>query len=149
MEGHRDYRSKWSYRLSSVHNSTQIKHFSGSGDSSTSNGVGGSESGKQAAADSLHKAEIGKQQLSRIEKPAFNSHVNIIGLLGLIAVGIGKSESRVPKCDSVYGVQSGDTCFEVTQMFNLTTAFFGSVNPNLNCTALFVGQWLCTAGTPN
>lgn len=55
MEGHRHYESKWSYRLPSVHNSRQIKHFSGSGDSSTSNGVGGSESGKQAAADSLHK----------------------------------------------------------------------------------------------
>lgn len=50
------------------------------------------------------------------------------------------------KCDSVYGVKSGDTCFGVAQMFNLSTEFFDAINPNLNCTALFVGQWLCLDG---
>lgn len=50
-------------------------------------------------------------------------------------------------CDAVYSVQSGDTCFGVAQMFNLSTEFFDSINPNLNCTALFVGQWLCLDGT--
>ncbi|KAL6198067.1 hypothetical protein ACLB2K_027859 [Fragaria x ananassa] len=50
------------------------------------------------------------------------------------------------KCDSVYGVKSGDTCFEVAQTFNLTTSLFDTLNPNLNCTALFIGQWLCLDG---
>lgn len=50
-------------------------------------------------------------------------------------------------CNSVYPVQDGDTCFAVTQMFKLTTDFFTSINPNLNCDALFVGQWLCVDGT--
>ncbi|PON70921.1 LysM domain containing protein [Parasponia andersonii] len=69
-------------------------------------------------------------------------------LFGKLAIGIGKPPAAAtPKCDSVYGVQSGDTCFGITQMFNLTTDFFSSINPNLNCTALFVGQWLCTDGT--
>ncbi|KDP26534.1 hypothetical protein JCGZ_17692 [Jatropha curcas] len=54
-----------------------------------------------------------------------------------------------PECDSVYGVNSGDTCFAVTQIFNLTTEFFDSINPNLNCTSLFVGQWLCVDGSAN
>ncbi|KAF8031398.1 hypothetical protein BT93_D0562 [Corymbia citriodora subsp. variegata] len=50
------------------------------------------------------------------------------------------------ECTSVYGVKIGDTCLAVEQMFNLTTAKFEEINPNLNCKALFVGQWLCTNG---
>ncbi|KAF7847921.1 hypothetical protein BT93_L2447 [Corymbia citriodora subsp. variegata] len=50
------------------------------------------------------------------------------------------------ECTSVYGVKIGDTCLAVEQMFNLTTAKFEEINPNLNCKALFVGQWLCTDG---
>ncbi|KAF7847920.1 hypothetical protein BT93_D0563 [Corymbia citriodora subsp. variegata] len=46
-------------------------------------------------------------------------------------------------CASVYGVKSGDTCFAVAQTFNLTALSFDKINPNLNCNALFVGQWLC------
>ncbi|KAI6703855.1 hypothetical protein NL676_012991 [Syzygium grande] len=49
-------------------------------------------------------------------------------------------------CTSVYGVKSGDTCFAVEQMFHLTPAKFEEFNPNLNCEALFVGEWLCTGG---
>ncbi|KAG8640197.1 hypothetical protein MANES_13G034200v8 [Manihot esculenta] len=56
-------------------------------------------------------------------------------------------EEATPDCDSVYGVITGDTCFSVTQMFNLTTPFFDSINPNLNCDKLFVGQWLCVDGS--
>ncbi|KAJ0097403.1 hypothetical protein Patl1_27923 [Pistacia atlantica] len=33
-------------------------------------------------------------------------------------------------------------------MFGLATESFGSINPNLNCSALFVGQWLCVVGSP-
>ncbi|KAF8031400.1 hypothetical protein BT93_D0564 [Corymbia citriodora subsp. variegata] len=48
------------------------------------------------------------------------------------------------KCESVYGVKSGDTCLGVTNLFKLTQESFGVFNPNLNCNALFAGQWLCT-----
>lgn len=47
------------------------------------------------------------------------------------------------RCDSVYGVNDGDTCFGVSKTFNLRD----SINPNLlNCTNLFIGQWLCIFG---
>ncbi|KAF9678974.1 hypothetical protein SADUNF_Sadunf07G0092000 [Salix dunnii] len=52
-----------------------------------------------------------------------------------------------PECDEVVGVASGDTCFDVAKTFNLTAASFDAINPNLNCNALFVGQWLCVAGS--
>ncbi|KAG2685244.1 hypothetical protein I3843_10G110300 [Carya illinoinensis] len=51
-----------------------------------------------------------------------------------------------PVCNSIYGVQTGYICFNIKQKFNLTDELFTSVNPNLNCTALFTGQWLCTKG---
>ncbi|KAK1304653.1 hypothetical protein QJS10_CPB11g01022 [Acorus calamus] len=51
-----------------------------------------------------------------------------------------------PQCFSVYGVESGDTCFAIRQEFNLTAAEFGAVNPNLECDKLFPGQWLCVVG---
>ncbi|KAL4628804.1 hypothetical protein ACB092_05G264400 [Castanea dentata] len=54
---------------------------------------------------------------------------------------------HVPVCDQVYGVNSGDTCLDVAKNFNLPTDFFNSINPNLNCSALFIGQWLCVDGT--
>ncbi|KAM5588428.1 hypothetical protein ABKV19_006724 [Rosa sericea] len=50
------------------------------------------------------------------------------------------------KCDSVYGVNTGDTCFEIAEAFNLSAEFFDSINPNLNCKTLFVGQWVCLDG---
>ncbi|KAK1375239.1 LysM domain-containing protein [Heracleum sosnowskyi] len=52
-----------------------------------------------------------------------------------------------PTCDQVFGTRSGDTCFSIAQSFGLTTAEFDSINPNLNCAALFVGQWLCVEGS--
>ncbi|KAK3014607.1 hypothetical protein RJ639_009840 [Escallonia herrerae] len=54
-----------------------------------------------------------------------------------------------PHCNEVLSVESGDTCFAITQAFNMTTAFFDAINPNLNCRKLFVGEWLCIAGTVN
>ncbi|KAF6163133.1 hypothetical protein GIB67_024997 [Kingdonia uniflora] len=62
------------------------------------------------------------------------------------AVGSG-AVSKGPKCKSVFGVRAGDTCFAITQLVNITTNFFLSINPNLVCNELFVGQWLCVAGT--
>ncbi|KAL4585510.1 hypothetical protein LXL04_010131 [Taraxacum kok-saghyz] len=43
-----------------------------------------------------------------------------------------------PTCTQVVGVNDGDTCFAIEQGFNITSDFFDSINPNLNCTALFI-----------
>ncbi|KAM7500850.1 hypothetical protein LguiA_025264 [Lonicera macranthoides] len=63
-------------------------------------------------------------------------------------LGVGFAAPK-PQCNSAYGVKSGDTCFGITQTLNMTTEFFDSINPNLNCTSLFVSQWLCINGTAN
>ncbi|KAL4585513.1 hypothetical protein LXL04_010134 [Taraxacum kok-saghyz] len=60
---------------------------------------------------------------------------------GFIRIGFG-----APTCTQVVGVNDGDTCFAIEQGFNITSDFFDSINPNLNCTALFIGQWLCVDG---
>ncbi|KAL5579297.1 hypothetical protein UlMin_011739 [Ulmus minor] len=52
------------------------------------------------------------------------------------------------ECNSLFGVREGDSCFAVSQMFNLTTQAFTMLNPNLNCAKLFVGEWLCVNGAP-
>ncbi|KAF8029676.1 hypothetical protein BT93_E2183 [Corymbia citriodora subsp. variegata] len=44
------------------------------------------------------------------------------------------------QCGAAYGVRAGDTCFSVAEASHLTTSVFNSINPNLNCDALFVGQ---------
>ncbi|KAF8011880.1 hypothetical protein BT93_I0111 [Corymbia citriodora subsp. variegata] len=49
-------------------------------------------------------------------------------------------------CDKVVGVNSGDTCLSIAQQSQLSSVSFSSINPNLNCDALFVGQWLCISG---
>ncbi|CAI0434415.1 unnamed protein product [Linum tenue] len=49
-------------------------------------------------------------------------------------------------CDTVYGFQSGDTCFDLAKASNLTDKGFLDINPNLNCDDIFVGQWICTSG---
>ncbi|OAY35228.1 hypothetical protein MANES_12G082800v8 [Manihot esculenta] len=63
-----------------------------------------------------------------------------------IAIGFREGKAT-PDCDSVYGAQDGDTCTSVAKMFNLTIEFFSSINPNLNCDDIFVGQWLCVDGS--
>ncbi|CAI0434417.1 unnamed protein product [Linum tenue] len=50
-------------------------------------------------------------------------------------------------CDKVYGVDDGDTCSSVIDKFKLNEVQFFGINPNFNCRALFVGQWLCISGT--
>ncbi|XVE80198.1 hypothetical protein DITRI_Ditri14bG0120400 [Diplodiscus trichospermus] len=78
--------------------------------------------------------------------------VLIVALLVIVSmaesreIGLLKGKKSAPSCNKVYGAVSGDTCFGVTNMFNLTTTFFDSINPNLDCDSLFVGQWLCVAG---
>ncbi|PON81923.1 LysM domain containing protein [Trema orientale] len=66
------------------------------------------------------------------------------------AVGTLVAEKEaVLTCNSVYGVQSGDTCAGVIQMFSLDAVFFSVINPNLNCDKIFAGQWLCVDGKVN
>ncbi|WOH07882.1 hypothetical protein DCAR_0727316 [Daucus carota subsp. sativus] len=48
-----------------------------------------------------------------------------------------------PTCDTVFGVRKGDTCFDIAQNFKLSAHDFNCINPNVNCAALFVGQWVC------
>ncbi|CAN4078226.1 unnamed protein product [Withania somnifera] len=50
-------------------------------------------------------------------------------------------------CLKVVNVKDGDTCFDISKSFGLGSDIFNAINPNLNCTALFVGQWLCVDGT--
>ena len=73
-------------------------------------------------------------------------HFPLIVELGTIGT---KAKKATPECDIVVGVEKGDTCFDIAQKFQLTTDFFASINPNLNCDALFVGQWVCVDGTAN
>ena len=49
-------------------------------------------------------------------------------------------------CSSVIGVKSGDTCFDIANNFKLSSKAFESINPNLNCDKLFVGEWICVKG---
>ncbi|CAA3005937.1 Hypothetical predicted protein [Olea europaea subsp. europaea] len=83
-------------------------------------------------------------------------YLNVIFVVSLLLVITVESRSLLdsivrgnspPVCDEVVDVKIGDTCFEVATIFNLTTEFFDAINPNLNCTALFVGQWLCIDGS--
>ncbi|KAI8007464.1 hypothetical protein LOK49_LG07G01052 [Camellia lanceoleosa] len=61
---------------------------------------------------------------------------------------VKKAESTA-SCETVVGVNSGDTCISIAKASQLTIDFFISINPNVNCKALFVGQWVCAAGSPN
>ncbi|PKI54143.1 hypothetical protein CRG98_025475 [Punica granatum] len=70
----------------------------------------------------------------------------VLALLVTGSVGILNAEAAEPQCDTVYGVQPGDTCFSVIEASKLTESFFLGINPNINCDKIFVGQWLCVAG---
>nr|CAN74549.1 hypothetical protein VITISV_011099 [Vitis vinifera] len=89
---------------------------------------------------------------------ANNKSLNLIFMLSLLILvsmaesrflGVATTAKATPECDTVVGVESGDTCFDIADKFQLTTEFFDSINPNLNCDALFVGQWVCVDGTAN
>ncbi|KAH7566070.1 hypothetical protein ACOSQ2_022647 [Xanthoceras sorbifolium] len=83
---------------------------------------------------------------------------NLVLIFSLLLFIVSMAESRTldavflkpnstPQCDTVFGVASGDSCYAITQQYKLTTEIFDSINPNINCDALFVGQWVCVAGT--
>ncbi|KAL1829752.1 hypothetical protein DCAR_0209122 [Daucus carota subsp. sativus] len=88
-----------------------------------------------------------------------NSRVTLLVLTLSLFLIITIAESRAifpavsvkakaaPSCDTVFGVRKGDTCFDIAQNFKLSTAAFDAINPNINCAAIFVGQWVCVDGT--
>ncbi|KAF8011961.1 hypothetical protein BT93_I0171 [Corymbia citriodora subsp. variegata] len=82
----------------------------------------------------------------------FFNLVSIIFFVLMVSVVESRVVGRVPQrkpglvCEKVVGVKSGDTCFAIAQQFKLTIEDFRFINPNLNCKALFINQWLCIAG---
>ncbi|PSS04750.1 LysM domain-containing protein [Actinidia chinensis var. chinensis] len=85
----------------------------------------------------------------------FLNIVLVLSLLLVITMAQGssiqgdKAKPTDPFCDLVVGAEKGDTCFGIAKAFDLTTDFFNFLNPNLNCDDIFVGQWLCIAGSAN
>ncbi|KAL6136790.1 hypothetical protein ACLB2K_062085 [Fragaria x ananassa] len=62
-------------------------------------------------------------------------------------LGTGSAGNGKPSCDTVYSVQPADSCTSVIEAFALDSDFFFSINPNINCNAIFVDQWLCVDGS--
>ncbi|KAI9121292.1 hypothetical protein K1719_008325 [Acacia pycnantha] len=54
---------------------------------------------------------------------------------------------RQPICTNIHGVEQGESCTSIAQHFNLDTPHFLQLNPNIDCEHIFVGQWVCVAGT--
>ncbi|MFS8026539.1 putative LysM domain-containing protein [Helianthus anomalus] len=50
-------------------------------------------------------------------------------------------------CSQVIGAQSGDDCTTISKSFKLGLESFLAINPNINCTSIFVGQWICVDGS--
>ncbi|KAG8386916.1 hypothetical protein BUALT_Bualt03G0198600 [Buddleja alternifolia] len=76
------------------------------------------------------------------------SFILMISVSESIPVGMGiGSEDSSPVCNSVHGAESGETCSTVATEFNLSLQDFTNINPNINCDAIFVGQWLCIDGS--
>ncbi|KAI6668121.1 hypothetical protein NL676_032951 [Syzygium grande] len=82
----------------------------------------------------------------------FFNLVSILFFVLMVSVAESRVVGRVATtnpglvCDKVVGVKSGDTCSVIAQQSQLTSESFSSINPNLNCDALFIGQWLCISG---
>ncbi|XP_050233016.1 lysM domain-containing protein ARB_03438-like [Mercurialis annua] len=64
-----------------------------------------------------------------------------------VSTGFGGAKPTA-QCVAVTGAEDGDTCTSVAQLFGMTLKFFISINPNINCDDIFVGQWLCISGSP-
>ncbi|KAJ0438629.1 putative LysM domain-containing protein [Helianthus annuus] len=60
--------------------------------------------------------------------------------------GFQKANSVVV-CDQVIGVESGDDCTTISQSLKISLESFLAINPNINCEAMFVGQWVCIDGS--
>ncbi|KAF5760631.1 putative LysM domain-containing protein [Helianthus annuus] len=60
--------------------------------------------------------------------------------------GFQKANSVVV-CDQVISVESGDDCTTISQSLKISLESFLAINPNINCEAMFVGQWVCIDGS--
>ncbi|KAM3222050.1 hypothetical protein P3L10_021320 [Capsicum annuum] len=67
--------------------------------------------------------------------------------LGRVFISNSEASQAVPTCTTVYNVDTGDTCDSIIKSFDLKVELFSSLNPNLNCDDLFVGEYLCLNGT--
>ncbi|PIA45627.1 hypothetical protein AQUCO_01600091v1 [Aquilegia coerulea] len=70
--------------------------------------------------------------------------LSIVLMHSSLLLSISMADARLL---GLLGVQTGDTCFEFAQYGNMTGGAFSALNPNLNCNALFVGQWICVSGS--
>ncbi|GKB68140.1 peptidoglycan-binding lysin domain-containing protein [Tanacetum coccineum] len=57
-------------------------------------------------------------------------------------IGIEKDPFAVT-CNQVVGAKAGDDC----DSFKLGLESLLAINPNINCLAIFVGQWVCVDGS--
>uniref|UniRef100_J3L4Q0 LysM domain-containing protein n=1 Tax=Oryza brachyantha TaxID=4533 RepID=J3L4Q0_ORYBR len=62
-----------------------------------------------------------------------------------------RETAATPICTGVHGVVAGETCDSIARRFHAGLGrvpffTFVSLNPNINCRGLFVGQWVCIQG---
>ncbi|KAF5727016.1 hypothetical protein HS088_TW22G00702 [Tripterygium wilfordii] len=75
---------------------------------------------------------------------------NLLLLISFLLIGIGFQGARGElQCKEVHGVEDGETCSTIAQGINMDLSEFESFNPNINCDAIFVGQWVCVNGSSN
>ncbi|KVH96831.1 Peptidoglycan-binding lysin domain-containing protein [Cynara cardunculus var. scolymus] len=79
--------------------------------------------------------------------------VKLGAILSLFLMIVVLAESRATlvdltvACDKVIGVKAGDDCTSISQSVKLSLASFLTINPNINCVSIFVGQWVCVDGS--
>ncbi|PRQ21050.1 putative LysM domain-containing protein [Rosa chinensis] len=96
-------------------------------------------SGKQLSID---KAKVLSYYRSLIDNQ------NLVVLIELACFNFyGVGGNGKPECDSVYGIKPTNQCSGIMQAFGLSADEFFAINPNLNCNAIFVGQWICISGS--
>ncbi|KAG5597036.1 hypothetical protein H5410_038268 [Solanum commersonii] len=67
--------------------------------------------------------------------------------LGRVLTSTNATPQAIPTCKTVNNVDTGDTCDNIIKFFDLEVEKFSSLNPNLNCDKLFVGEYVCLNGT--
>ncbi|KAJ8543468.1 hypothetical protein K7X08_005991 [Anisodus acutangulus] len=85
-------------------------------------------------------------------KPAMLFSIVLLFLLSIsmsesriVSFGIGTNSALI--CSKIYGANIGDTCFSIMQQFSVTSEAFTTLNPNINCDKMFVGEWICLDGS--
>ncbi|KAM3222055.1 hypothetical protein P3L10_021325 [Capsicum annuum] len=67
--------------------------------------------------------------------------------MGRVFISNSEASQAIPTCTTIYNVDTGDTCNNIIKLFDLRAKDFSSLNPNLNCDDLFVGEYVCLNGT--